>query len=49
MSMPGPPLRIRLNEEEASNLIKESGFEVEVVEEAGPYHYLIIAKPITEF
>jgi ubiquinone/menaquinone biosynthesis C-methylase UbiE len=46
MTMPGPPLRIRLSEEEASNLIKESGFEVEAAEEAGPYHYLITAKPI---
>ena len=45
MTMPGPPLQIRLNEEEASNLIKATGFEVETIEEAGPYHYLIIAKP----
>lgn len=47
MVMPGPPLRIRLSEEKASNLIKESGFKIEAAEEAGPYHYLIIAKPIT--
>jgi ubiquinone/menaquinone biosynthesis C-methylase UbiE len=45
MVMLGPPLRIRLNEEEASNLINAAGFEVEAVEEAGSYHYLIIAKP----
>ncbi len=45
MMMPGPPLQIRLNEEEASNLIKINGFEIETIEEAGPYHYIIMAKP----
>lgn len=44
--MLGPPLRIRLNEKEASNLIETTGFKVESIEESGPYHYLIIAKPI---
>lgn len=41
----GPPLQIRFNEEEAINLIKEVGFKIEIVKEAGPYHYIIIAKP----
>lgn len=49
MIMPGPPLRIRLNEKEASNLIETSGFKVEIIEEAGPYHYIIIAKPMDQF
>ncbi len=43
--VPGPPLRLRLSKEEASNLISMNGFEVEKIEEAGPYHYLIMAKP----
>ena len=45
MTMPGPPLQIRLSEEEASNLIKTNGFEIETIEDVGPYHYIIIAKP----
>lgn len=48
MIMPGPPLQIRLNEKEASNLIETSGFKVEVIEEAGPYHYIIMAKPVDQ-
>ena len=41
----GPPVRIRLSEEEASTLITANGFEVETIEKAGPYHYIIGAKP----
>ena len=44
--MLGPPFQIRFNEKEASNLIEASGFRIEIIEEAGPYHYLIIAKNI---
>jgi len=44
MLMPGPPPRIRLSETEASNLIKNAGFDIETIGEAGPYHYIIIAK-----
>ncbi len=44
-SMPiGPPLDIRFNEEEASRLITEAGFVVESVEDAGPYHYVVLAR-----
>lgn len=43
--MPGPSLRIRLSEAEASDLIRKAGFGIELVGEAGPYHYLITAKP----
>lgn len=45
ITMPGPPLRIRLSEKEASNLIEAARFKVEATEKAGPYHYLITAKP----
>lgn len=41
----GPPFEIRFSEEEASRLIEDAGFKIEVVRETGPYHYLIIAKP----
>ena len=41
----GPPERIRFSEEKASDLLKEAGFTVESVKEAGPYHYLVTAKP----
>jgi ubiquinone/menaquinone biosynthesis C-methylase UbiE len=47
MLMPGPPIRIRPSETEASNLIKKAGFEIEIVGEAGPYHYIIIAKTMS--
>ncbi len=40
----GPPTRIRFSEEKASELLSAAGFCVEVAE-AGPYHYLITAKP----
>jgi hypothetical protein len=39
----GPPLQIRFSEDQASNLIREAGFEVEQTKQAGPYHYIIIA------
>jgi ubiquinone/menaquinone biosynthesis C-methylase UbiE len=41
----GPPERIRFSEEKASGLLKEAGFTVAGVKEAGPYHYLVTAKP----
>jgi len=41
----GPPLRIRFSEREAKSLIEEVGFKTETVKEAGPYNYLIIARP----
>lgn len=40
----GPPLHIRFTEQQASRLIKEAGFTVESVADAGPYHYLIMAR-----
>jgi len=41
----GPPEPIRFSEEKASSLLKEAGFTVAGVKEAGPYHYLVTAKP----
>lgn len=45
MVLPGPPMKIRLSLEEATKLIQTQGFKVEAGEDAGPYHYLIFAKP----
>jgi ubiquinone/menaquinone biosynthesis C-methylase UbiE len=39
----GPPPEIRFSESKASSLIASLGFRVLSVEEAGPYHYLIVA------
>ncbi len=39
----GPPLHIRFESEKAKQLIEAGGFRVETVQEAGPYHYLILA------
>jgi len=41
----GPPLDIRLSEEQASKLIEDAGFAVESCEEIGGRYYLIIARP----
>lgn len=40
----GPPPGIRFSQEEAVTRIEEAGFRVHTVKQAGPYHYLIIAK-----
>jgi ubiquinone/menaquinone biosynthesis C-methylase UbiE len=41
----GPPLQIRFSEEKAAQLIEAAGFEVLSVNDVGPYHYMIVAKP----
>ncbi|MGD6852069.1 MAG: class I SAM-dependent methyltransferase [Candidatus Bathyarchaeia archaeon] len=41
----GPPMQIRFSEEKVRALLSATGFKVESVAEAGPYHYLIVAKP----
>lgn len=41
----GPPLRIRFSVEHAGKLIEAAGFKMEKSREAGPYHYMIIARP----
>jgi ubiquinone/menaquinone biosynthesis C-methylase UbiE len=41
----GPPDNIRFSEEEAAKLIFKAGFKVEQRREAGPFHYVITAKP----
>jgi ubiquinone/menaquinone biosynthesis C-methylase UbiE len=40
----GPPIRIRFSQEEAVARIEDAGFRVHAVKQAGPYHYLVIAK-----
>ena len=42
----GPPLDIRFDEAKASALIKAAGFAIESVEDSGPDHYLILARPL---
>lgn len=42
----GPPVEIRFDEDKASRLISEAGFQVEKVRDSGPYHYIVTAKPI---
>ncbi len=42
----GPPARIRFSEEQASNLMKIAGFQIEKIMEAGNYHYVVIGKPL---
>jgi ubiquinone/menaquinone biosynthesis C-methylase UbiE len=41
----GPPVRIRFSEEQAQTLIKNAGFTVESMRDAGRDHYIVIAKP----
>ena len=41
----GPPLEIRFSEEDAVRLIESARFKIETVKDAGPYHYVIAAKP----
>jgi ubiquinone/menaquinone biosynthesis C-methylase UbiE len=41
----GPPLRIRLSEDQAAGLIRAAGFKIEKISVAGSYHYLVIAHP----
>jgi ubiquinone/menaquinone biosynthesis C-methylase UbiE len=41
----GPPLHIRFSEEQAQALIKQAGFKIESVKDAGSNFYVITAKP----
>jgi ubiquinone/menaquinone biosynthesis C-methylase UbiE len=41
----GPPLPIRFSEEKSAHLIEAAGFEVVSINDADPYHYIIVAKP----
>jgi len=41
----GPPIEIRFDEDKASRLISEAGFQVEKIQDIGPYHYIVTAKP----
>lgn len=39
---PGPPLHIRLSQEEVNDFLSPFGFQLEKTEDIGPYHYLSI-------
>jgi len=41
-----PPFKIRFDEAKASSLMREAGFKVDAVSEAGRYHYVVVAKPL---
>jgi ubiquinone/menaquinone biosynthesis C-methylase UbiE len=41
----GPPVRIRFSEEHAANLIKQAGFTIESIKDAGRNFYIVMAKP----
>ena len=43
----GPPVAIRFSVEQASDLMKSQGFKIADVRNAGPYHYVVTAKPST--
>jgi ubiquinone/menaquinone biosynthesis C-methylase UbiE len=40
----GPPFKIRFSEQDAQGLLKITGFKVTSVLDAGPYHYVVLAK-----
>lgn len=40
----GPPLKSRLSEDEAKQILSESGFTVVKQTDAGPYHYELVCK-----
>jgi ubiquinone/menaquinone biosynthesis C-methylase UbiE len=41
----GPPAKIRFSEEQASNLIRNAGFQIGSIKSAGNYHYVVTGKP----
>ena len=41
----GPPFAIRFREEQAAGLMRAAGLTVVDAKDAGPYHYVITAKP----
>ena len=43
----GPPMAIRFPEEKAKAMIEQAGFRIQYVQEAGPWHYCIMAEPVT--
>ncbi len=40
----GPPVRVRFSEEKVMELLEQAGFTITKVEEAGPYHYIVVAE-----
>ena len=47
MDMPfGPPVSIRFSEDYTTGLLQSAGFVVTDVRDAGPFHYVLTAKPL---
>ncbi len=44
----GPPFAIRFSDQDAMGLLKMTGFKVNKVRDAGPYHYLITASSMSQ-
>jgi ubiquinone/menaquinone biosynthesis C-methylase UbiE len=42
----GPPAKIRFSQDYAAGLMREAGLTVANVADAGPFHYVITAKPL---
>ena len=42
----GPPVSIRFSEDYATGLLRSAGFVVTDVRDAGPFHYVVTAKPL---
>lgn len=46
LQMPfGPPLQIRFSEQQAAEFMTQAGLKVENTKDAGPHHYVVLAKP----
>jgi ubiquinone/menaquinone biosynthesis C-methylase UbiE len=41
----GPPFQIRFSEKKTEQLITQAGLAVQTIKDAGPYHYVIHARP----
>lgn len=41
----GPPTTIRFSQDQAASLMSSSGFTVVNIQDAGPFHYILTAKP----
>ena len=41
----GPPLHIRFSENKVAELLKQAGFTISGIKEAGSHHYIVMAKP----
>ena len=42
----GPPAKIRFSEEQASNLMRNAGFQIGNIKSVGNFHYVVRGKPL---